>query len=89
MGALVVHVKEDHPDLPTYPIPQRKSFRVEQITTRKDGEIILEGEGMAISIKRVNDQYSAAHKVTILTQVLDDHTVTIKEILEAKGGVAF
>lgn len=67
----------------------RKTFRVESITTCADGSIILEGEGVAVEIKRVNDTYSAAHKVSWLNPGSKDHKTTVKEIFETKGGLAF
>lgn len=66
----------------------RKYLKIEAITTRPNGEIILEGEGVAISIKRVGG-FSSIRKTKEFFATEGDHTATIKEVFESLNGLAF
>ena len=66
----------------------RKYLKIEAITTRPNGEIILEGEGVAISIKRVGG-FTSVRKTKEFSASEGDHTATVKEVFESLGGLAF
>jgi hypothetical protein len=68
---------------------KRKGFRVERITTRADGTVILDAKGRAIEIRRVDNRFSSAHRLAVITAGERDHTAAVSEIFEAPGGLAF
>jgi len=70
----------------------RKSLRVESITTLPNGEVILQGEGLAIGIRRVTDKYSVGSPVVFIPdcdETKPRHEIRLAEIFATPGGLVF